>query len=150
MQHRKIPSNLPTRTAAPPAELRALEIFDHLPPGCRLELVGDDDNAPHLRRGEYAVIDPADRRPVAGELHLIDWSTSRSISLLMFRVHKGIDGKDFTGAWFEPLAKVPVTSEGPFRLDRLGRYLAGRVVGVWAGVEPVSGAQLAPGGGNAA
>jgi hypothetical protein len=37
--------------------LRALTMFDHIPAGCILQPVANDDSAPHIRAGEFAVID---------------------------------------------------------------------------------------------
>ena len=54
-------------------ELRALTMFDHVPTGCILQPVTNDDSAPHIRAGEFAVIDTADTAPQNGEVYLIRW-----------------------------------------------------------------------------
>lgn len=58
-------------------ELRALMIFSTLPPGHMTFPVEDDAFHPHLRRGEFAVVDLADHQPAQGELFLIDYSDPR-------------------------------------------------------------------------
>ena len=47
-------------------ELRALEVMDVLPAGCFEMLVEDVCSVPHLRPGEFAVIDPSDCEPQHG------------------------------------------------------------------------------------
>jgi hypothetical protein len=53
-------------------DLRAFVLYDRLPVGCTAYPVNDNRNAPHLRVGDIAVIDPSDRDPAAGELFVID------------------------------------------------------------------------------
>jgi hypothetical protein len=55
--------------------LRALEILASVPPGCSLHMARDDANAPHVRAGEFVVVDGADREPSNGELFLIQFGT---------------------------------------------------------------------------
>ena len=63
-------NNLPTPIPAQP-ELRALEVFDTVPPGCLVMQILDLSHDPHLRRGEWAVIDPTDREIAWGELYAL-------------------------------------------------------------------------------
>ncbi|MFG1270106.1 hypothetical protein V5F40_19310 [Xanthobacter sp. DSM 14520] len=58
-------------------ELRALMMFPTLPPGHMTFPVPDDAFYPHLRRGEFAVVDLADHRPAEGELFLISYRDQR-------------------------------------------------------------------------
>jgi hypothetical protein len=58
-------------------ELRALMILPTLPPGHMTFPVEDDAFYPHLRRGEFAVVDLADHQPAQGELFLIAYSDPR-------------------------------------------------------------------------
>lgn len=55
--------------------LRSFIVYDELPAGCLPFLVETDDVEPHIRCGEYAIVDPTDRDPVAGELFLWQWSS---------------------------------------------------------------------------
>ncbi|MEJ5087125.1 hypothetical protein [Brucella pseudogrignonensis] len=52
-------------------ELRALMMLDSLPEGCVLFPCTDESSWPHIRPGEFAVIDTTQRLPVHGELYLI-------------------------------------------------------------------------------
>lgn len=60
-------------SATSPGEYRALLVVDHLPAGCIAVPVRDEFCAPHIRPGEFAVVDPTDREPVHGELFLGAW-----------------------------------------------------------------------------
>ena len=53
--------------------IRALEVFSTVPAGHTLHPQRDDAHAPHIRAGEFAVIDPTDREPEHGELFLIEF-----------------------------------------------------------------------------
>jgi hypothetical protein len=55
------------------APFRALTLYERLPKNCEAILVEDDDSAPHLKHGEYAVIDRGDCKPQHGELYAIKW-----------------------------------------------------------------------------
>ncbi|MDI4655533.1 hypothetical protein [Xanthobacter autotrophicus] len=65
-------------------ELRALMMFPTLPPGHMTFPVPDDAFYPHLRRGEFAVVDLADHQPAEGELFLISFTDPRVESGLAF------------------------------------------------------------------
>src|ERR1700719_3914213 len=58
-------------TPSTPQPLRALTLFDHVPEGCILQPVTDDDSAPHLRVGEFAIVDTTDTEPQHGEVYLV-------------------------------------------------------------------------------
>jgi hypothetical protein len=58
-------------------EFRALTVFEALPPGCLGQLIPTDKFAPHLKRGEIAVIDTEDREPIQGEIYLVRIMSSR-------------------------------------------------------------------------
>jgi len=55
------------------ASLGLVAHFD-LPAGCHLHPMPDDMHAPHLRAGEWAVVDPACREIEPGALYLIEQS----------------------------------------------------------------------------
>lgn len=59
-------------------DLRAFIVYDSLPQGFAAYPVTDESNAPHLRPGDIAIIDPADRNPTPGELFVIDWQSGGS------------------------------------------------------------------------
>jgi hypothetical protein len=51
--------------------IRALTMYDHVPAGCILQPVTDGDSAPHLRAGEFAIVDTTDTEPQHGEVYLV-------------------------------------------------------------------------------
>lgn len=59
-------------------DLRAFIVYDHLPQGFTTYPVTDEANAPHLRPGDIAIIDPADREPSNGEMFVIEWQSGGS------------------------------------------------------------------------
>ncbi|MBM0206533.1 hypothetical protein JNW90_28655 [Micromonospora sp. STR1s_5] len=61
--------------ALQPGEYRALTWFDAVPLDCGTVPVEDDRFAPHLKRGEFAVIDPEDREPLPGEIFVVKISS---------------------------------------------------------------------------
>ena len=63
--------------ALPEPEYRALPIFDRLPQGCFAWLCSDNSSHPHIRPGEWAVVDAGQRRPVVGELFVIKFGPHR-------------------------------------------------------------------------
>lgn len=78
--------------AIPPApfehqpELRALTVFGELPAGHMTVRVEDDSFHPHLRRGEFAVIDLEDREPAHREIFLFafeDWKAESGYSHIL-------------------------------------------------------------------
>lgn len=54
-------------------ELRALMMFDTLPAGCIAHLVTDAYSAPHIRPGEFVVVDTKDRQVRHLETYVIEW-----------------------------------------------------------------------------
>jgi hypothetical protein len=58
-------------TPASPQPIRALTLFETLPPGHKTFRVPDDGSSPHLKEREFAVIDTTDREPQHGELFLM-------------------------------------------------------------------------------
>jgi hypothetical protein len=134
--------------------LRALTMYDHIPTGCVLQPVTNDDSAPHLRPGEFAVIDTTDTAPQHGEVYLIRWLSGRtSIVQLLSRPFNDPEKGMRIGWWtrclnFEPydeaLAKTRrgspaailsishrATTDGPRVADVIQQSLIGRVIGVY-------------------
>jgi hypothetical protein len=68
-------SSAPQRHTTQPRPIRALTIFDSLPRNYRTLRIADDASAPHLKAGEYAVIDTTDRELQAGELYVIQYES---------------------------------------------------------------------------
>ena len=124
-------------------ELRALECFDNVPQGCRLHLQADDRHAPHLRVGEFAVIDPTDRQPVSGELYMVRWADTGREAVMQVLIRD-------EGVWFAPLNRPrnadeaatwmrtgrPIwTGDGPLGPEFLSEYIIGRVLGIFQAQE---------------
>lgn len=134
--------------------LRALTVFDSLPPGYSLRLVSNDDSAPHIRAGEFAVVDPTDTAPQNGEVYIVEWlDGTASIRQLISRPFKIPGGGEAIGWWTRCLNFVPYddalaaarrnapgaipfisyrsTIDGPRRAEIIQQSLRGRVVGIF-------------------
>ena len=130
------------------ANLRALTRFDRLPPGHGTFLVPDDASAPHLRKGEYAVVDLLDREVQHGEIYVIQYeSGERRRSIVQTRKDllniTGPGAEDSLVWWVGDLrgyrkteetvfGGIPVfagLSDGPYLAENLQPKLLGRIVG---------------------
>jgi hypothetical protein len=121
--------------------------------------IGNDDSAPHLRAGEFAIIDTADTGPQFGEVYLVRWSNgSTSIRQLISRPFKSPDRGELIGWWtrclnfekydaaLEKARRAPGTIphishrsgiDGPRLADVIQQSLVGRVIGIYeAAQEP--------------
>jgi hypothetical protein len=88
------------------SSLRALTLFETLPPGHKTFHVPDDGSSPHHKEQEFAVIDTTDREPQHGELFLKASSLGRR-SRSIVQVRAGmcqISRTEITGT--EPETKV--------------------------------------------
>ena len=133
------------RSASAEGEFRALTRFWEAPPGTLEVPLRDDWNAPHLRSGERAVIDPNDREPQHGEFYLVQWSNGElSIKQALARLHYNDELGYFTGWWTADLVRPrsheqlnrwansgqPVRlMDGPRRVEAFSKALRGRVIG---------------------
>ena len=87
-------------------EYRALMVYDHVPAGCTLQLVGDEESAPHLRPGEFAVVDTEDTEPQNGELYLIRWMSGGTSIVQAFCLPGfNSDIGDYIGWWTRSLRR---------------------------------------------
>lgn len=155
-------------------ELRALFVYDAVPPGCIVHPVTEDDLAPHLRPAEFAIVDTTDRDPIHGELFLVAWmgnpdADGRERRALVQARLQAVS--DISGAAYEqPLWSVGSIrrhrsrdeidrllrerrydelgwTNGPYRPGMLEQQIRGRVVGVLASlVEEPKRLPLAKGG----
>jgi hypothetical protein len=130
------------------SELRALTVFDLLPAKHVSFLVNKDGAEPHLREGEYAVVDTTDREPQHGELYVIQYEGhERRRHLVQVRsawLNITGPGAKPSQVWWcgdlrgyrktdERMLGCPVyagLSDGPYRTEHLQSKLIGRVVGV--------------------
>ena len=119
------------------AEYRALEVFDHVPPGCRGVFVGSDCFAPHLRKGEFAIVDTTDMSPTRGEIYVRRYNTGRGPIWQFAQIVRGFAG-DTSGIWCGFCLKVPGRMryvDGPMPESYWPEGCMGRVIGV---LEPVA------------
>jgi hypothetical protein len=148
------PAPASPRHPAPPSPIRALTIFESLPCGHNTLLISDDASAPHLKAGEYAVIDTLDRELQAGELYLIQYSNGRHVVQIRTGQITTDSGRRQLVWWASDLAGyrqtdekffgIPVfagMSDGPYAPGQLKKKLLGRVVGY---AETALGGLLAP------
>ncbi|MGE0284075.1 MAG: hypothetical protein AB7P20_26150 [Rhizobiaceae bacterium] len=63
--------------AAPTPAYRALMVYDRLPAGCIAFLCTDAYSEPHIRSGEWVIVDTTDTIPRNGEVYVIEWMGGR-------------------------------------------------------------------------
>jgi hypothetical protein len=122
-------------------------MLDHVPGGCILQPVTGDDSAPHLRAGEFAIVDTTDTEPQHGEVYLVRWPNPVKevfyIQQVFARSHT-YDGRSFIGFWasclnFEPYVEaaqrtpgqMPIISHRSMAVPVLQQDLIGRIVGIY-------------------
>ena len=129
-------------------EYRALQVYSDVPSGCELHLIKDGCHAPHLRVGEFAVVDTEDREIVYGELFLVQQTRNQQV----WQVRRGDENPIYSHdperptAWLRPLngprsmedveerwrrGQPVYTSDGPIYLDCLTELIIGRVIGIY-------------------
>jgi hypothetical protein len=123
--------------------LRALTFFGSLPPHHKTFRVRDDASAPHLKPGEFAVIDARDTELQKGEVYLIQYERG---SRYLVQISTGrigtLSGRQQLVWWACDLAGfrrvetlpggIPCSagvSDGPYSPKALRRKLLGRLVG---------------------
>jgi len=136
----------PTQTSAikgSQPSLRALTFFGSLPPHHKTFRVRDDASAPHLKPGEFAVIDTRDAELQKGEVYLIQYESG---SRYLVQINTGrigtLSGRQQLVWWARDLAgfrrvdtlpgSIPCSagvSDGPYSPKQLRRKLLGRLVG---------------------
>lgn len=115
-------------------EIRALEMFASLPASCIAHPVTDDRTEPHLRPGEFAVIDKNDREPVLGELYLAQWSNGRREIVQVRRWALTQHRSNFfsVGACRLNGDGYVRAVDGPYSAEHLREKLVGRVAGIYS------------------
>jgi hypothetical protein len=134
---------------AKPAEqkpVRALTLIDKLSAGWMTFRIPDKASSPHLRPGEFAVVDLSDRSPQHGELFLIQSSSGernryiqQSTRTWMTISSSGMPEKTW---WLRDLAGwrqegtdpsgIPMfsgMSDGPMKKKGLKKMIVGRIIG---------------------
>jgi hypothetical protein len=130
-------ANLPM--AEQHSDYRALTLFEDLPPAHKAVLVLQTGFEPHLKVGEFAVVDTTDKEVLNGELYMI-WNNSSlngpqlSIVQASMREYRGSDGPFTALGWryaFLRPGGMPF-GEGPYCLEGWkSEKCFGRVVGIY-------------------
>jgi hypothetical protein len=120
-------------------DYRALDICDVVPAGCIGVLMTDDSFAPHLRCGEFAVVDTADKSTEFGELYVLTFGAGKPVRRVVQLRLRGFAG-DPSGLWFAFALpgqgrRYATTLDGPLGRQHWPDKCVGRVVGVipWTG-----------------
>lgn len=120
-------------------------MYDRLPEDCIAFEVKDNRIAPHLRAGDFAVIDTSDRAPMHGELFVLQWNDGSQQVVEIAKHAKpenivGWDGiADYWNAHWRMTMQTPGQGtslsmrwgDGPYREDGIASKLIGRVVGIY-------------------
>jgi hypothetical protein len=115
--------------------LRALTVFEDVPPGHKVVQVFVEGFEPHLAVGEFAVIDTTDKHPQFGELYAISFNSVRTPTGRVIRIvqpYNGV-GSD-VGVMFRFGLRRPgamVSADGPLSFEGWPDQCLGRVVGVF-------------------
>jgi hypothetical protein len=139
-------NRLPVPAAAEPR--RALPFMADLPSGHTLHLVANDWHAPHLRPGEWAVVDCTDRAIQWGELFMVRQSNGPALWAIYpeserdriarapgeecawLRHLNGPRTPEEAFAWLRS-GRAVTTADGPYLLSCLEPQIIGRVVGIY-------------------
>lgn len=138
-----IPANGNPRPQQP--DLRSFIVMDQLPPSCVSYEVESNEVTPHLRTGDFAVIDTSDREPVNGELYLIEWQSGRRqlVEVRRFARPECLAGWDgvteyWSFCWWKSVhdlrgndVDMPRWQDGPYRTECATSRIVGQVVGIY-------------------
>ena len=125
------------------SELRALEMMRSVPEGCIAFPICDDSTEPHLKPGEFAIVDTNDRDPVVGELYVIErkWRSETErrreiVQVCRFAKSVFADGSSalYVGSYvpdqyIRGIGKTRML-DGGYPAESLKQLLIGRVVGI--------------------
>lgn len=131
-----------------------IQIFGCVPDGCILHLQNDGRHAPHLRGGEWAVVDTEDREVEFGDLYLIQQNSGPVIWQVnlepdWLRQSRGqperpcvvLQPLNRPDSWAEIEETIAVTppfgmlplymSDGPLFAEHLRERVIGKVIGIY-------------------
>lgn len=120
-------------------KVRALQVYDAVPPGCVGILIRDASFSPHLQPGEIAIVDTTDKGRQPGELYALRMSQrvggDRKIIVQLLR--HGFAG-DVSGLWYafgfrhcyDGGRSIAPSMDGPLKPEFWPEMCVGRVVGV--------------------
>lgn len=128
--------------------LRSFIVYDRLPEGCVAFEVPDNKSLPHLRAGDFVVIDPNDCEPAMGELFAITWKSSCDGQWQIAQTdHWPIPGRpdldgerwgvgavaaqDLMSVCGTPMGRPLRWTDGPYRAQYVREICHGKVVGIY-------------------
>ena len=128
----------------------AYPVFRFIPDGCRLHCVQDDRNMPHLRPGEWVVLDTEVDQIDWGEVYVVHYDNPMGGRDVLWQVHPCREGTDRPCAWLRPLDRPRTLeeahimlrqgkaclSDGPIFIDALMEKIVGKVIGIFQAEEP--------------
>lgn len=123
-----IATNTPSPRRSPVGALRAFEVFDHIPAGCQVQYVKDARHEPHLREGEWAVVDANDREIQLHEVYAVLQSGGVNLWQIApdrFKPMPADEGKETY--WLRPLDNIRGATEAERKADLERRFTEGRV-----------------------
>jgi len=121
--------------------LRAFIVYSELPEGCFAIEAANSDQRDHVRRGEFAVIDPTDTEPCEGELFAIQWNGSYPDQLPPLALVE-IRYNEKWGGWLACVTRHVMAldgrnvgeamcwADGPYQAEHLRTKLRGKVIGI--------------------
>ena len=117
------------------ATFRALTVYGDVPAGCKVVMVLHDGFEPHLRVGEFAVVDTADKEPQIGEIFVLAINSLDGSVLRLVQIRKSPPGSiGVTGVmWRWALARPGLLTmgDGPYKREAWPEKFLGRVVGLF-------------------
>lgn len=128
----------------PQPGLRSFIVYNELPGGCFAFEIEDQQTAPHVREGDFVVVDGTDTTPVAGELFVCAFATANPNEkrLRVMEVsHASFLPGHFMLTEVQPRSVVAVSggsdhkvkfADGPYPPEYLSNSLfRGKVVGIY-------------------
>ncbi|WP_126173464.1 hypothetical protein [Altericroceibacterium xinjiangense] len=121
----------------PQPGLRSFIVYDEMPKGFITHEQAGDQNSPHMREGEFAVIDTSDRHPMQGEMFLVQWMNGNR-SIMTTEIIDGWPGWVFSTCRGEMMCNLDGSPDrrvrwvdGPYKLVHAMEKIVGRVVGIY-------------------
>jgi hypothetical protein len=124
-------------------DLRAYVLYDVVPPGCTIMQATCDQHWPHLKAGEWAMVDTREREPEHGEIFVVMqnngpalWQTYWQVkheTWYLRAINSPRSGAE-TDEWLRT-GRTLYLSEGAIPEPYLRSRIIGKTVGIWQPVE---------------